>query len=100
MPAAETKNRPARAELAVGDRDILAAAEERAGVVLAFHAAICHVHVRGADEMEPVVVAVHAAVDVDAGKPRIAALDDTDGMIRAVLHYNVPNAQIFALIEQ
>ena len=83
IAAAEAEHRPARAEGAVGHRHELATAEQRAGVVLRLHVAVADVDILAADEVEAVVVAVDAVVDVDAVDPHVIALDDAHGMKRA-----------------
>src|SRR5215469_10645403 len=85
MTAPKPKNRPPRAEFTIRHRHILAAAKERAGVILAFHSAVADVHVRRADEMKSIVIVVDAAMNMNPREPRVIALDHADGMIRAVL---------------
>src|SRR4051812_45702456 len=73
--AAEPEDRPACAEFTIGDGNILATAEQSAGIVLAFDRAITDMHVRRADEMEPVIIAVHTGDQADAVEPGVMALD-------------------------
>ena len=81
---AEAEDGPAGAEDAVGNGDELATAEESAGVVLREHGAVGDCDVLGADEVEAVVVAVDAVVDVDAVHVDALALDDAEAVICAI----------------
>src|SRR6266567_908311 len=94
--AAEAEHRPARAERGVRDRDELAAPEQRAGIVLRLDVAVADGDVFGADEMEAVVVAIDAVVDVEAVHVDVLALDDADAVIRALEEPQIPDAQVFA----
>src|SRR5205814_10472245 len=75
LAAAEPEDRPPRAEGAAGDRHELAAAEQRAGVVRTDHGAVAQVDVLAGDEMEPVVVAVDAIVNMNPVHPHVLALN-------------------------
>jgi len=99
-PPPKRKTGPARAELAIGDGNELAATEEGAGVVLALHVAIGHLHMLGADEMEAVVIAVHAVVDANAVKLHERALDDAHRVVGAGLEKDVADGEVSALVEE
>src|SRR5690348_10697299 len=57
-------------------------------------------HVLAADEMKPVVVMNHPAMNVDAREDGILALDHAHGVKRAVLQKNVAHDKISASIKQ
>lgn len=100
LAPAETEDRPARRERAIGYRDKLATAEQRARVVLALHIAIADMDVLAADEMKPVVVVVDPVVNVDAFQLHIFALDNPDRVKRALRQKNVTHGEVLALMEQ
>src|SRR5581483_5210330 len=100
LAAAETEHRPAGAEGTVRHRDELATAEQRAGVVLALDCAVREMHVLGADEMKAVIVVRDAAVNADSIQLHEHRLDDANGVEGAVLHENVPDAVVLALMNE
>src|SRR5947209_19604101 len=97
--ATKTEHRPARRERAICHGHIFATAEEGAGIVLAFNRAIADVNVLSADEMESVVIAVHAVVDMNAREIGVIRLDYTDGVIRAIEKRDIPDADVLALMK-
>ena len=89
LPASKAKHGPSRTEGRVCDRHILATSEKSASVILRLHRAITHRHVLAADEMEAVIVPVHAVVNAQTVGFHKRALNHADGMVGAVVEENV-----------
>ena len=100
LATAEAEDRPSRAELAIRHGDELAAAEQRAGIVLTLHVAVGHGDVAGADEVESVVIVVDAIVNANAVEFDEATLDDADGMEGAVFEEEVADGEVLALMQE
>jgi len=96
--AAEPEDRPARAEDAVGDGYEFAASEEGAGVVLGKDGAVADGYIFGAYEVEAVVVAVDAVVDVEAVHVDALALDDTNAVVGAIEQREIADGKVFAAV--
>jgi len=96
--SAEAEDGPAGAEDAVGDGDEFAASEEGAGVILREDDAVVDGDVLGADEVEAVVVAVDAVMDVDGVHVDAFGSDDADAVISAIDEVDVADGEVFALI--
>jgi len=56
--------------------------------------------VLGADEVKPIVIAVHAIVDTYTVQLDVVALDDADGMIGAGSEKNIADRKVVAAMEQ
>ena len=82
--ATEPEDRPAGAEDAVGDGHELAAAEQGACIILREHDAVTYSQILGADEVEAVIIPIHAIVDVDAVHVHPLALNDAEAVIGAI----------------
>ena len=54
----------------------------------------------GADEMEPIIIAIHAIVNVDAVQMHSRALDDSDTVISAIQKRDVPDREVFASVDK
>ena len=98
--AAEAEDGPARAEVAVGHRDVLAAAEQRARIVLTLDRAVADGDVLAADEMKPVVVAADAVEDVEPFHLDVACTDDAHAVVGAPPEAHVLHAEMITAIEQ
>ncbi len=98
--AAEAENRPSRAEGAVGDGYKPATAEQRASVILRLHIAIDNANVFAAYEMESVVVAIDAVVDMEAIHPDVGGLDDAYTVVSAPHQLDIANCKVFAAVEK
>src|SRR5262249_51223245 len=71
LASAKTEHRPARAEGTIRDGHEFVAAKKSAGIILAGDVAVHDVDILIADEMESVVVLVHAVVDPHSFKANI-----------------------------
>src|SRR5436190_12736364 len=95
----KAKDRPARAESAIRHRDEFAAAEQRAGVVLANHRAVADRYVLAADEMKPVIVLDNTIENADAIELRVFTLNNPKRMKSARKQINVAHGDVRALIK-
>ena len=98
--SAETENGPARAEGAVGDHDIFAAAKERTGIVLGLDIAVDYVDKFAADKMKAIIISIHAVMNAHAICVDVMGLNKANRVISAAQEEDVLDNNIFALIEE
>src|SRR5581483_8991821 len=97
--SAESEDGPSGAERTIAHGYEFAASEESAGVILALDIAIADVDPFTTDEVEAVVVVVHAAVYVNCVELDVALLDDANRVIRTLREEDVTDRDILALIK-
>ena len=96
--AAKTEDGPPGTEDAIADRHELTTAEEGTGIVLRKHDAVTDGQILCADEMEAVVIAIHAAVNIDAVHVHALALDHAEAVICAIKQIDIADRETFAPI--
>ena len=97
---AEPEGRPPRRKTRIGDGDEFARAEEGAGVVLAFDFAITDGDVLGGDEMEAVVVAGDAVVNMNVVHADKRRFNHAHHVVGALEEIDVRHRQVRALIKK